>query len=98
MDDKRWNKMPLLEQMSNIYGEIERFAREKSQTSYELAIKLLDFTINDSKHNLHVEEFILAKVEFEEYAAETNDIFRDSREKSLLAYWRDWVYYFVKMD
>jgi len=98
MNSQLWNEMPLIEQMSNIYGEIERFVREKSTTSYNLANKLLDFTINDSKHNLHIEEFIYAKIELEEYANETNSDFKKSREMSLLSYWRDWVYYFVKWE
>ena len=96
MDNKSWNKMPLLEQTSNIYGEIERFIREKKQSSYVMAIKLLNYTINDPKHIKHQEEFIYARIELEEYKNENNRDYLKEREKSILVYWSDWVYYFVK--
>lgn len=96
MDNKSWNNMPLLEQTSNIYGEIERFIREKRLSSYDLAIKLLNYTISDPKHIKRQEEFIYAKIELEEYKNEKNRDFQKEREKSILFYWSDWVYYFVK--
>lgn len=96
MDSKSWSEMSLLEQTSNIYGEIERFIREKKLSSYDLAIKLLNYTINDPKHIKRQEEFIYAKIELEEYKNEENREFQNDRKKSILSYWSDWVYYFVK--
>ncbi|MBN1129248.1 MAG: hypothetical protein JXA71_09695 [Chitinispirillaceae bacterium] len=64
----RWKKLPFLEQMANVGGEIERTLNWKrkgnedySRRAFERALELLDLTIGDEKNRRRLKEIVRAR-------------------------------------
>jgi hypothetical protein len=63
ISQERWSSFSLFEQMANIGSEVERAIKwkeknnpEYSQLSFYRSLELVDLTINDRKHSVHLKE------------------------------------------
>lgn len=61
----RWREMPLMAQMANIGGEVERFLNWKArgggnhaERAFERALELLDLTLEDPKNRERLGEIV----------------------------------------
>ena len=95
-DEGRWREMPLVEQMANIGGEVERTIKwtEKSNPGYsrlafERALDLIDMTMEDSKNRPSLKEIARLREAVVDFFAGENQ-FASSNES-----WRKYFLHFA---
>lgn len=92
----RWEKLPFLEQMANIGGEVERALnwRAKNNADYaqkacERALELIDLTLENTKNFAHLKEIARLRESIVDY------FFGSNQFMSTEDLWRSYFSHFV---
>ena len=92
----RWRELPLVEQMANIGGEVERALswREKgnedySRRAFERALELVDITLAHPHRPSHLREIARLREALVDYFHGANEF------KSTESSWRKYFYHFT---
>ncbi|MCX5752824.1 MAG: hypothetical protein NTW97_04150 [Candidatus Krumholzibacteria bacterium] len=93
----RWKEMPLLEQMANIAGEVERALNwraknnvEYTRKAFERALELVDLTLEYPRRRSHLKEIARLREALVDYFYGTNEF--KSTDASLRKYFSHFTY------
>jgi len=92
----RWKALPLVEQMANIGGDVERALswrekgnREYSRRAFERALELLDLTLAHTQKRSHLKEIARLREALVDYFHGANEF------KSTESLWRKYFFHFT---